>query len=162
MLKKITQYFTGEATLETDLKGKPTTKDVQLATAVLLLEMAGRDNDYAPEEVKAMADALKAQFHINDEEVVSFLESAESLRGQTAKIDRFIETINTRFSVKQKQLIMAMIWHVARADQRVDVKEQRFSLELKNRLHLTDVQVDEAKVIKIVVEPIPEPETKDD
>ena len=149
MFKKVKDYFSSNANLEIDSTGKTASRDLQLATAVLLLEMAGRDSDYAPEEVKAVAKALKAQFHLTDDDVVEFLETADNMRGQETKIDRFVAKINQSFSPKQKQLIMSMIWQVASADSQIDIKEQRFVTELKNRLHLTDEQVAEAKVMKV-------------
>jgi len=145
MFEKIKGLFDKNTSLDIDANGEATNEDLQIATAVLLLEMAGRDEDYAQEEIKSIADALKRQFNSSHEEILNLLEKADSLRGEQKKIDSFISLINQHFSVLQKRTILAMLWRVVVADGQVDTFEERFTTQLKFRLKLSDEDVTEAQ-----------------
>ncbi len=145
MLNKVREFFSGKTTLEVDKSGEPSSKDLQIASAVLLLEMAGSDKDYAPEEVKACFQVLEQQFNIEDTETLEIFETAEKMREEQGKIDQFVATINEAFNDKQKQLLMAMIWKVIVADEVVEHFEQRFATQLRTRLQLTREQAEAAK-----------------
>ena len=141
MFSKIKGLFEKNGSIEVDASGEPTSEDLQLATAVLLLEMAGRDEDYAQAEVKCIADTLQRQFGTSNEGIVHLLESADSLRQKHEEIDGFIKLINQHFSNVQKRTILAMLWRVVVADGQVDQFEQRFTTQLKYRLQLSDEDV---------------------
>ncbi|MCB0323285.1 MAG: TerB family tellurite resistance protein [Bdellovibrionales bacterium] len=145
MFRRIKEFFEGKATLEVDRTGEPTGKDLQIATAVLLLEMAGADEDYAPEEVKSCFAAFQRQFDVEDDETLRIFESAEQLREEKGKIDEFVQVINERFNDRQKQIIMAMIWRIVIADEVVENYEQRFASQLRTRLQLSREQAEAAK-----------------
>jgi uncharacterized tellurite resistance protein B-like protein len=145
MFHKVKEFFAGKTSLEIDQSGEPTSKDIQIATAVLLLEMAGSDEDYAPEEVKTCFAVLERQFDIDDQETIDIFETADTLRRETGKIDEFVAKINEHFNDKQKQIVMAMIWRVIIADEVVDSYEQRFATQLRTRLQLTRKQAEDAK-----------------
>ncbi len=147
MFNKIKDYFEKDLPLDVDESGDPTDKDVKLATAVLLLEMAGSDNDYAPEETRTIAKTMCNQFNIEDSEILSLLTEADALRNKEQKIDSFVEAINNSFHVSQKRKVMAMIWKVVVADKEIDKFEERFTTQMKFRLKLTDEDVEEAKAL---------------
>jgi len=145
MLNKVKDFFSGKTSLDIDKSGAPTSKDLQIASAVLLLEMAGADDDYAPEEVKACFSVLEQQFGIEDEETIAIFESAEQARQDKGKIDEFVAAINENFNDKQKQLLMAMVWRVIVADEVVENFEKRFATQLRTRLQLSREQAEESK-----------------
>jgi uncharacterized tellurite resistance protein B-like protein len=138
-------FFEDKTTLEVDQEGEPTNEDLQIATAVLLLEMAGADDDYAPEEVKACFRVLEQQFNVSDEATLELFEKADSLRKEKGKIDEFVAAINENFDVKQRMLVLAMVWKVIIADQQIENHEKRFATQLRTRLQLTREQAEEAK-----------------
>lgn len=145
MFSKIKGLFEKNGSIEIDISGEPTSDDLRLATAVLLLEMAGRDEDYAQAEVKCIADTLQKQFGSSNDEIINLLEKADSLRQQHEQIDAFIKLLNQHFSTLQKRTIMVMLWRVVVADGHVDQFEQRFTTQLKFRLQLSDEDVAAAK-----------------
>lgn len=122
---------------------------VLLVTGALLLEMAGKDDDYAPEEVQAIFGVLKKQFKLKDEEVMDLLEAADKLREESAdhkdRIGEFVAAINTRLNEQQRLKVLAMIWKVVMADEKVDDFEQKFAAQMKSRLQLTDAQAEDAE-----------------
>lgn len=144
MLDKFKQIFGGES-LAKDSSGKATERDVVIAIGVLLLEMAGADEDYAPEETQAIFDIMEKNFKLTKDEALEILEAADAVRRDGRKLDEFVSAINEAFDAKQKERIFAGVWKVVLADGRVDKFEQRFATQLRFRLELTDEQLERAK-----------------
>lgn len=145
MFDRLKDFFRGRASLQVSASGEPTNRDIQIATAVLLLETAGKDDDYAPEEVNMIFTALERQFKLSTEDAQEVLEIADSSRQQKGQIDEFVQVVNQSFSPAQRQLIFALAWRVVLADGQIDKFEQRFSTQLKSRLQLTDEDVLKAR-----------------
>lgn len=145
MLENLKGFLKGEASLLTTKGGEPTSRDLQIATGVLLLEMAGADQDYAPEEVRTIFSIMEKHFGIADNDTLELMEQADKLRQEPGKLDEFVKVVNENFSDKQKQLILAMIWKVIIADELIEKYEQRFAAELRQRLQLSREQAEEAK-----------------
>lgn len=144
MFDKFRAIF-GGSVLSKDAKGQPTERDVVIATGVLLLEMAGADEDYAPEETQAIFDIMETNFGLTKEEALEILEAADAVRRDGTKLDEFVKTINESFDGKQKERVFASVWKVVLADGRVDNFEQRFATQLRFRLQLSDEQLERAK-----------------
>ena len=149
MFNKLKDFFSGGANLEVDQSGQASNEELQIATAVLLLEMAGADDDFAPEEIQACFRTMEKQFGIEDTNTLEIMEKAQTLRDERGKIDTFVKAINDNFSDKQKQLILAMIWKVIIADELIEKYEQRFAEQLRNRLQLSNEQSEEAKTLAL-------------
>lgn len=145
MFNRLRDFFRGTASLQESTTGEPTNRDIQIATAVLLLETAGKDEDYAPEEVNLIFDAMESYFGLASEDAQEVIEIAESSRQQKGKIDEFVQIINQNFSPEQRQLIFALAWRVICADGQIDKFEQRFSTQLKFRLQLSDEDILKAR-----------------
>lgn len=145
MLNSISDFLKGKTTLHIDASGNPTSEDILIATSIILLEMAGSDDDYAPEEVQTIFKVMQDQFNIQKGDVYNILNQAKELREESEKIDEFIAVINANFKAPQRQLILAMVWKVVFADGEVEKFEERFANQLQHRLQLTP---DEAKRAK--------------
>lgn len=147
MFGKIKEFIKGDSALQIDTAGTPSTHELQLATAVLLLEMAGADDDFAPEEVQTCFQIMESQFKISDMQSLELMEQAQSLREVEGKVDEFIEAVNTHFNEKQKTLILAMVWKVLLADDVIENFEQKFASSLRQKLGLSREAADQARVM---------------
>lgn len=140
------QLFEANPSLKKTATGEPTAEDLQVATGVILLDMAGRDEDYAPDETRAIFAAIKKEFGIEDNhEVMRLLEKSDKLRQDSAKFAKFIEIINQQFNNEQRTLILSMVWKVVMADGKVDRFEERFAEQIQNRLKLTVEEAEAAR-----------------
>jgi len=146
MLEKLKSFFQNESeNLDIDSQGTPTGRDLHIATAVLLIEMAGRDNSIDRTEAEAICQAIHDEFKLPDEEVVELVETALSARKQSGKIDSFVKSLNDHFSEGQRKKVLAMIWKVVLADGELAKSEERFALQMKNRLRLSDEAFEDVK-----------------
>ena len=149
MFNKVSEFLKGDVKLDIDASGNPTEEDLLIATGVLLLQMAGSDADFAPEEVRTIFQVMKSQFNVAEGELKNLLEQANSLREERGKIDEFINIINANFNLKQRQKVLAMLWKVILADGKIDKFEARYATQLKFRLQLTDQEAKEAHEIAL-------------
>jgi len=148
MLKKLKDFFRGEASLENALQvdqtGEATTTDLQIATAVLLVEMASIDEEISLDECKAVVSTMCAHFGIEEEEVPEIISTAIASRKDQGRLAEFFECINEKFSEEQRVLVLAMVWKVVIADGKVEKTEKRFARLIQPRLKLDDSQAEEA------------------
>jgi uncharacterized tellurite resistance protein B-like protein len=145
MFNKVSDFFKGKTNLLVDASGNPTDEDLLISTGVILLEMAGSDDDFAPEELQTIFKVMQEEFQIDKGEVYSLLNQADLVRSEKGKIDEFVAAINANFKAPQRQRILSLVWQVVNADGHVEKFEQRFATQLKYRLKLTDEEAIEAK-----------------
>jgi uncharacterized tellurite resistance protein B-like protein len=149
MFDKLKEFFSGEKTLEASLEvdqsGKPSDRDLQVACAVLLVEMARVDNAVAPAEGHAVVRLMSDQFQIGEAEVPKLVETALEARKSKGKIDEFVKCINQRFSSPQKKKLLAMIWKVVLADSAIERDEERMAVQMRFRLQLSEEDAAEAR-----------------
>ena len=149
MFEKLKDFFAGSekepASLKTDQAGKATDADLQVACAVLLVEMARADKSVARQEGQAVVALMAVQFGIPEDRMPALIETAMAARKAQGKLDEFVRCINQGFSASQKQRLLAMIWKVVLADGSVDKYEERLAVQMKSRLQLSDEQAVEAR-----------------
>ena len=146
MFNKLKEFLHGEQTeLSVDRSGNPTDQELQVATAVLLFEMASADSSIARAEANAVCETMASQFSIPEDQIPDLIEMAVAARQREGKIDEFVKVINEHFNAVQKQKILGMIWKVVKADGDIDTFESRFATQMKFRFQLSDEQAAEAK-----------------
>lgn len=144
MLDRLKELLKSDTSLTSNKGGEESLHDLELATAVLLLQMAGADDDYAPEEVRTIKNTIQGQFGLDKDQSQALLEEADALRS-AKKIDDFVSDLNENYNDRQRQLIFALVWKVVVADAVIQKYEQKFAAELRLRLDLSRDQADEAK-----------------
>lgn len=145
MLNKIKGFLEGEISLDKTKDGEEVDRTLMVGIGVLMLQMAGADNDYAPEEVQSCFRTLEKHFGISDEEAMEILEEAENLKSDKEKVSSLLESLNSKYSDSQKQLIMALIWKVVVADDKIETFELRTANQLRVRLQLSEEQAEGAR-----------------
>jgi uncharacterized tellurite resistance protein B-like protein len=145
MLNKIKNFLEGEISIDKTKDGEEVDRTLMLGIGVLMLQMAGADNDYAPEEVQSCFRTLEKHFGISDEEAMAILEEAENQKGDKEKVSSLLESLNAKYNDSQKQLIMALIWKVVVADDKIESFELRTANQLRVRLQLSEEQAEEAR-----------------
>ncbi len=115
------------------------------STGVLMLEMAGADEDYDPEEVKTCFRTLEKSFAISDTKALEILEEAETIRADREKVSEMFEFLNSNLNEDQKALILSLVWKIVVADQKIDKHEMRLANQIRVRLQLSEEVAEEAR-----------------
>ncbi len=112
------------------------THALQLATAVLLVEVMRSDSEVGPRERQAVLAALRTKFGLTDDELARLVELAETEATNATDFHRFTSQINKGFSVERKLRIVEFLWQVALADGHLSHHENHLMRRLGDLLHI--------------------------
>ena len=108
--------LSNEHLLASDRTGEPADFELQAAVALLLLEAAHGDEEYAWQEHRAIVSALKREFGIGRREVLELLERSEMIRPPVLRLDQITQVIVERFDEAQRKKIVRLLWDVVQVD----------------------------------------------
>jgi len=97
---------------------------IQVAAAMLLLEVSRVDFSIEESELRAVAGALREQFALSDEESEELIEIAQERSRESHSLHPFLRQINDHFTPQQKARMVEDLWRVAHADGRLDKYEE--------------------------------------
>jgi uncharacterized tellurite resistance protein B-like protein len=118
---------------------------IQLATCVLLLELAHSDEDFSEEERDGIVDILKEDFHLSDEYALELLELAQEERKNSVDMWQFTNVIDNNYTIAEKERVMETLWKIVYADERLDHYEDHLIHRLAKLLNLSHKQLIDAK-----------------
>lgn len=141
MLKKLRDFFSTAETVENDIE-----KNLRLATAALLIEVARADFQIDEKEQKALAINLETILNISDEEIAGIISEGNDLVAKATSIYEFTNLINENCSKKQKVLLLQSMWQVAYADGNIDRYEEHLIRRVAELTHVTHSNYIKAKL----------------
>lgn len=136
MLRQFSELFsrfTPEAIAE-DPRGRGHT--LQLATAVLLIEVVRADTEHCAVEHAALKSVLQARFALTAEETERLIELAQLRSTEAHDLHSFTSLLNETLSEAERQEIFESLWRVAYADGRLDAHENHLMRRLADLLHI--------------------------
>ncbi len=119
---------------------------VQLATAVLLVEVMRSDASMGEPEYAAALSALRSKFALSDSEMQQLLSHAEHTAKHSSDFFRFTSAINQHFTHDQKIRVVEHMWQVAYADAKLDAHENHVISKVAGLLHVTHGEYIAAKL----------------
>ena len=123
-----------------------TEHSLQLATAVLLVEVMRADPATSAPERTAVLDALRAKFALAPDEIERLVELAQEVARGASDFHQFTSVINERFSQEQKIRIVENMWRVAYSDGHLDTHENHLISKVAGLLHVTHGEYIAAKL----------------
>ena len=120
--------------------------DLQLATAVLLVEVMRADPAITDAERDAVLLALRGKFSLRDDELERLLELAHETAHTAYDYQRFTSLLNERFTQAQKIQVVEAMWQVAYADAHLDAHENHVISKVAGLLHVTHGEYIAAKL----------------
>jgi len=119
---------------------------LQLATAVLLVEVMRSDTHISDTERAAAVLALRHKFALTDGEMQQLLAQAEHAAGSSNDYFRYTSAMNEQFTQAQKILVVELMWQVAFADGHLDAHENHVISKVAGLLHVTHGEYIAAKL----------------
>lgn len=138
----LTQFFmpTGATGAVDDSRG------LQLATAVLLVEVMRSDASFNPQERAAAVAALRTQFTLTDDELARLLAQAEHSAQGANDYFGYTSAMNAQYTQAQKIMVVELMWKVAYADGHLDAHENHVISKVAGLLHVTHGEYIAAKL----------------
>ncbi|GMR23336.1 MAG: hypothetical protein BMS9Abin37_1754 [Acidobacteriota bacterium] len=124
-----------------------TDRQLQLATAVLLLEVARCDFDLRADEFKAVSRGVREVLGLTEDEATAVVRFAEEEVRQSKRLYQFTDLIDKNYSPAQKKLVVQYLWQVAFADARLVATEEYIVRKISDLLHVALADFLDAKII---------------
>lgn len=119
---------------------------VQLAAAVLLVEVVRADGRMDADERAAATSALQSRFHLAPPALDELLAHAQDSAREAYDYQHFTGQINDAFSHDDKVRLVEAMWQVAYADEHVDANENHTISKIAGLLHVTHGEYIAAKI----------------
>jgi len=110
---------------------------LNLATALLLVEVARADYTEDLAEERVIEDLLRKNFDLDDEEIALLIAEARTEADHSASLQQFTRTLHERLSHAEKHRIVEMLWHVALADHHLDKHEDHLVRRIAGLLYVS-------------------------
>jgi len=110
---------------------------LQLATAVLLVEVMRAEPTVNAHETQTVLLSLRGKFKLREDELARLMELAETTARSAHDYQRFTSSLNEHFTQEQKIRVVQAMWDVAYADQHIDAHEHHLISKVAGLLHVT-------------------------
>ncbi|MDH5384031.1 MAG: TerB family tellurite resistance protein [Candidatus Aminicenantes bacterium] len=119
---------------------------IQLATCVILLEVAKSDDEFSSIEKTTVAAILQKKFDLSTEDIEELMEMASKRREESIDLWQFTHLINETYTKEEKIKIVEAAWRIIYADDKLDKYEDHFVHKLAKILQLKHNELIEAKL----------------
>jgi uncharacterized tellurite resistance protein B-like protein len=136
MLKAIADIFSDLRARDSD-SAEVSEQELQLATALLLVELARADYALAEVEQEAIIKLLAQHFSLADTEVGTLVEQAHAEADHAASLQGFTRKLNEELDYSGKLRIVEMLWEVAFADDELSKYEDSLVRKLGDLLYIS-------------------------
>ncbi len=117
-----------------DEDGRETT--VELAAAVLLIEVAWADHQVADAELKAIERALTAVFQLDGDDVRTLIDESRTAQRESVGLHRFTRAIVDAWSAEQRFELLVQLWRLAYCDAGLDKYEEATVRKIADLLYV--------------------------
>jgi uncharacterized tellurite resistance protein B-like protein len=136
MLKTLKDLFDSLVPVPTDSTPQAAEHMLQLATAVMLVEVMRADTTFHPGEREAVHAALRDKFRLSDDEAQRLTELAQDTAHGANDLFTFTSRINDHFDMPQKLRMVEHMWRVAYADGHLNEHERHVLWRVADLLHV--------------------------
>lgn len=136
MLNSLKNLFDRLSPLSSDADGQRQEHSLQLATAVLLVEVMRSDTRFHDDEREAVLAALKEKFALDADEAHDLTERAHETARQAGDLFTFTSLVNDHFDMQKKLRMIELMWAVAYADGHLADHERHVMWRVADLLHI--------------------------
>ncbi len=146
VIKRLKDFFEGVGQKPLDAKDDDSKLRIQLATCVLLLEVAHSDDHFSVQEGEHIVEVLKEKFDLSAEYALDLMKLAMEEREESVDMWRFTNVVDNNYSQAEKQSVLESLWEVIYADEELHPREEYIVRRITTLLNLTHKQFIEAKL----------------
>jgi uncharacterized tellurite resistance protein B-like protein len=110
--------------------------DLQLAVAVLLVEIARADYEHKDAEDAEMSRQLKARFDLSEQDARDLLRTAHERVEDSVSLREFTSRLHSDMSYPEKEAVVEMLWRIALADRDLDKYEDYMIAKIAELLYV--------------------------
>ena len=117
-----------------------TGQTLQLATAALLMEVAGADDHIDDQERRVIRRIVTDNFGLSDEQAATIACEAERRSNDLTSLYPFTQLLNRECSLEERVGIVCLLWEVAFVDGRIDAHEEHLVRKVAELLYVPHSQ----------------------
>jgi uncharacterized tellurite resistance protein B-like protein len=137
MLKALTAFFDQGLKPGAPVSSETRERELQIATAVLLVEVARADFSEDEVEIDAVGDLLKAHLGLAHDDVATLIDEAQRQADHAASLQAFTRQLHEELSLEEKHRIVELLWRVALADDTLDKHEDHLIRKVAGLLYIS-------------------------
>ncbi len=119
---------------------------IQIATCVVLLEVANADNEFSDDERNHVVATLREHFGLSADEATELIEVATEARKESLDLWQFTNALNESLTQGEKMRLLEEVWRVVFADGILDGHEDHLTRQVAKLLNLHHSEFIAAKV----------------
>ncbi len=131
MLQKLKALFA-----DIDRVAPPSQRELQLASAALLIEISKADHQRDAREQAAIVAAIRSTYNLDNATVDELLNDAEAASDNAPSLYDFTSVINECCSEEEKYTLVRECWRVAFADGNLDKYEDHVIRKIADLIYL--------------------------
>jgi uncharacterized tellurite resistance protein B-like protein len=136
MLRKIRHFFETEMNVQQTDSSEQKQKNIQLATAALLIELINSDAEIDGLEWESLKDTLRKTFTLDDKSLQELILLAQDSVKESTDFYQFTQLINKYYEYSDKCSLLECMWRVAHADGRIDRFEEHLIRKIAGLIHV--------------------------
>jgi uncharacterized tellurite resistance protein B-like protein len=145
MIKNIKDYF--EALFTDNTAGNATQDNtIELATAVLLIEISLADNHFQQIERNTVKKILIEHYGLSGDKIEELIKLAESEVDHAVSLYEFTKLLNDSLSMASKINIVESLWQVAYSDAVIDKYEEYYIRKIADLLYISHTDYIQSKL----------------
>lgn len=121
-------------------------REIQYATAALLLEVARADFDQDESERAAVLTLLRDAFELDESSLQSLVQSADAATRKATDVYQFTLLVNEHYHYEDKTRLIENLWRIAFVDGRIDRYEDYFIRKIAGLLYVSHEDFIKAKI----------------
>jgi uncharacterized tellurite resistance protein B-like protein len=146
MLTAIRDFFDKYIAPQPEESPASAERRLQMATAVLLVEVARSDHDFSDTEKQSILASVQRRFGLGGAEAQELLALAEAQSREAHDLFQFTSKIDAAFTPEQKVRLIEELWRAAYADSVLHEHEEYLIRRVADMLHLSHSQFISAKL----------------
>lgn len=111
-------------------------EQLQLASTILLLEVARTDHEIEEVEVERIKMLVKDKFNLSSEATQALMDEADDTINDIIDFHQFTSLLNQHFDLDQKCRLVQYMWEIALADGNLDAYEDQFIRKVADLMYL--------------------------
>lgn len=136
MISRILDFF-GDRITDLEKTVQERDHSLQVAAAVLMIEISRSDAHVSEVEEDAILSALEKTFSLDQEESKKLMSLSNDKTDDAVSFHEFTRKINEQFTADEKVHLVRMLWDVAMADGRIDKYEDYYIRKVADLIYVS-------------------------
>ena len=142
MLRNLLDQVVGTISKPADEQsGEDREHALRMATAVLMIDVARADHDFAEEELDSVLRLIEKQFELEPEEAAELFNAANEKAEDLTSLHEFTQLLHNNLDDTDKERVVDLLWKIAYADGDLDKFEDSLVLKISDLLHVNRARV---------------------